>query len=255
MIFSGCSICSRPDVGAINAALRTQSIRAVAAAYPGLSKSALGRHAKHADTPAPAAAPPNPQAPRVRHRTRPAALSCIPGAPGAASSVTDPLTRALQALWMRKAGKSWREIAAAFTVPEQTIKDDLARMRQAKIAEAQRTRAEDHVANVRATNRLLVKKLSEVHDRAVAKGDDRVVIDAIKELRQVNKQEAELLREFGAFDNFRPGANRKAQEATDGESLIEMVKDWAGLFAMDDTSLAERLADTDQHETADLDLS
>jgi hypothetical protein len=227
MLFSGCSICQRPDVDAINAALRSQSVRAVAAAFPGLSKSALARHNKHADGPEAGLHP----------VSNPAAQSCAPVAPGAAPVVTDSETRALEALWMRQAGKSWRQIALAFNVPESTITDDLARMRQAEIADARSTLAEDHVADIRAANRLIATKLAKVHDRAVAKGDERAAIDAIKELRQVKKAEAEFLRVLGTFDGFRSAADRREQEAKSGPNVIDMAKDWMGAFAMDETEI------------------
>jgi transposase len=238
MIFAGCSICQRPDVDAVNAALRTSSVRAVAAAFSGLSKSALGRHAKHADEPGSVLHPEaENQAPHVRHRTRPVVLSCATGAPGAAPIVIDAETRAQQALWMRQAGRSWRQIAAAFNVSEQTIADDIDRMRQAEIADARRIRAEDHFADVRASNRLIVAKLIETHDRAAAKGDERAALDAIKELRQVKKAEAEFLRAMGASDGFRAAMDRREQEAQAGPSVIDLAKDWMGAFAMDDTEV------------------
>jgi hypothetical protein len=246
MIFSGCSICQRPDVDAINAALRSQSVRAVAAAFPGLSKSTLGRHAKHADEPEAVLHPVSNleaenQAPRVRHRTRPAALSCAPGAPGAAPIVTDPEKRALQALWRRQAGQSPRQIAAAFNVPESTITADLARLRAKEIEEARQTAAEEYYADFRASQRLLVARLIAIHDRATAKGDERAALDALKELRQLTRQDVDVLRDLGAFQAFKVTSLREREEADDEMSLPRVAKNFmraiAEMYDKDDEPL------------------
>jgi transposase-like protein len=75
-----CSICSRPDAGAVGELLRSgRSVRSVALEF-GLSDDALGRHARH-------------------HVSRPAAPAS--SHPRAAAPAGDPLDELVQALRVR----------------------------------------------------------------------------------------------------------------------------------------------------------
>jgi predicted transcriptional regulator len=150
--------------------------------------------------------------------------------PGATSSVTDPETRALKALWMKQAGQSVHQIAAAFNVPESTITADLTRLRTKEIEEARQTAAEEYYADFRASQRLLVAKLIAIHDRAAAKGDERAALDAPKELRQLTRQDVDVLRDLGAFKALKVTSLRE-REAEDEMSLPRIANDFMRAIA------------------------
>ncbi|MXQ13979.1 hypothetical protein [Microvirga makkahensis] len=157
------------------------------------------------------------QAPRVRHRERPAAPA-VPQANPAPLNVHEKMRRAL---WMREQGFTRAEIAEALSITEGYVSELFARARDEALAAVKEATAEQLVTDLRTTHALQMAKLAALYDQAEKAGDRKTMVAVLRERRHHNESLRELYRSLGAFDRF----TRSAQ-AEERHPLAQDALDW-----------------------------
>lgn len=204
---SRCSCCSHPERPALDAALRSGvALRTVAEGFS-VSKTALIRHRdNHMDT----------QAPRARHRERPAALNAPQEAP-APLNVHEKMRRAL---WMREQGFTRSEIAEALTITEDYVSELFARARDEALAAVKEATAEQLVTDLRTTHAIQMAKLAALYDQAEKAGDRKTMVAVLRERRHHNESLRDLYRDLGAFDRFTKNSHPQENPLTEHQRMV-----------------------------------
>lgn len=238
-----CQVCRHPDRIAIEAALQAgRPLRALAADYPALNKSTIGRHRKACLAGATAgtsfapgcnsdgeAAPLS--LPRVRHGTRP----------------IDETQKLDIALRMRARGCTQLEIARALNIDPSTVREIIRRATDNAIERVRSETVEELVAQHRAERDSRMQTLHAVLDVATRCNDVRTIVEIARELRHEAKENREWMRELGAFDRYRVLAAAHHAPRDIGieimqEGLREMAEYWAGLKRKEGSCADEELS-------------
>ena len=190
-----CRVCANANRIAIDAALQSgRPLRAVAADYPGLSKSALDRHRKRcgglvADVaPESTVTSASPAIQAVRRRSRPQ---------------TDEAERFAIALRMKARGCGRAEIGRALNIHPSTVTDLLSRANAAALERVRSETVEDLIVQRRAERDARAQKLHAILETAELRGDVRTQLDALREMRHEAKEDLAWMTALGAFDRFR----------------------------------------------------
>lgn len=214
-----CLVCRHPLRVAIEASLSTGTpLRAVAADYPGLSKSALDRHRKRCAAP-PAPASPvatgcNPTLTPIRRRSRP---------------LTDQAERFAIALRMRARGSTNAEIGHALKITPNGVSELIARAQAAELSRVRAETVEDLLIQLRSSRDLRRRELGKVLERATARGDDVLIVSIVRELRHEAKEDREMMRDLGAFDSFKVPTMQE-QESRQAQNRDGSLSRAAGKF-------------------------
>lgn len=214
-----CAVCHHPDRIAIEAALQAgRPLRSLAADYPGLNKSTLGRHRKEhmagasVTAPAPSVAPQEtPTLPAVRRRTRP----------------IDEAQRLDIALRMKARGSTRADIARALNVHPSTVGEIMRRATENAVERVRTQTVEELVTEHRAERHARVQALHALLSDATLRNDARTSLDVLRELRHEAKEDREWMRELGGFDRYRLTTEARAQASRSqaDDDLISMFKE------------------------------
>lgn len=218
-----CNVCRHPDRIAIEAALRTgRPLRSLAADYPGLNKSSLGRHRKDCMgaptgapvatgcTPTPEAAPQN--SPTIRHRTR---------------AQTDDESRLRTVMLLRAEGRTYVEIARRLNIHPSTVREDISRANAKAIERVRSQTVEKLVAQHMVAQQARARNLARLQEQAEARNDVRTQLDIAKIRQAEERLQMDWMDKLGAFDHFRLPTedDRRHGSARSGGDLIDMFRD------------------------------
>lgn len=230
-----CAVCRHPDRIAIDAALSAgRALRSLAADYPNLNKSTLGRHRKQCMTDASldvSVAPGSNVAPQntatIRRRTRP----------------IEEAQRFDIALRMKARGCTRADIARALDVHPSTVGEIIRRGTDNAVERVRSETVEELVAQRQAERDARARKLAHLQERAELRGDVRTQLDVLRHQLAEDREQREWMRELGAFDRFRIPTEedrRRTQNRTGGD-LIDMFREVVSA-ALSDENAAEALS-------------
>lgn len=228
-----CAVCRHPDRIAIEAALSAgRALRSLAADYPDLNKSTLGRHRKQCMT---GTSPATPVAPSCNAAPQNVAFTARRAPP------VEEAQRLDIALRMKARGCTRADIARALNVHPSTVGEIIRRATDNAVERVRSETVEELVAQRQAERDARARKLALLQERAELRGDVRTQLDVLRHQLAEDREEREWIRELGAFDRFRIPTEedrRRSQNRTGGD-LIDMFREVvAGALSGDDDAEA-----------------